>query len=517
MFKKILNVFLCLSLLLQNIAFAIPVLAEETNNPIIKVNGIYQGDEIASLDESDSYIIDKFAKVYLDFELENVSAGDDYYIKIDYYGGGSGFQYNNSNHIRENIRLYIMYKNDNLFDIDIKVCDDWNCSKIYASETVKLKLDYFDEIKDSYTIISDIKQGDKIINTTYENSVKIIHLNNKQNISYKITGKNLIDDADYYYKSGSYKGSELESGIIQTQLTNLGTHSSGLNQHTFLEDIDIMLPVKYYDGTNIYDYFTIEYEEDNTLPYYNYNLIYTNFENEEIKQFDLENRDNFYVINSNYHNVNNPLSLKVNGNNYADKDYLVSVKVKKGDTTIYNNSVNVNGLILNNGYKLELTNLTLELNKSILAGKIYDVYVEVDGVVIEQKYKYNSVGKNAHVSSNIFFENGKKNLSLFRGTGDDFFVGGIYDTNKNVFTKYSSVYIRYVGENFNDNESYEYILEYGDFEENTFDSTFNYEVELSKGQINGQKLNTTGLLFQVDNYKNYKNPTYKLTIKKVKR
>ena len=71
-----------------------------------------------------------------------------------------------------------------------------------------------------------------------------------------------------------------------------------------------------------------------------------------------------------------------------------------------------------------------------------------------------------------------------------------------------------MGDNFNNNDTYEYILEYGGYIENTEFYARNYEVELKQGQVKGSELNTIGLLFKVDNYKNYENPTYKLTIKK---
>ena len=168
-----------------------------------------------------------------------------------------------------------------------------------------------------------------------------------------------------------------------------------------------------------------------------------------------------------------------------------------------------------NGYEIELKDLVLELNKEEdLNAGLYEFYVEVDDIITKQEYKYNSLGKDAYLSSNIFFENGKKNLSAFKGDRDYFYGSGIYDTNKDVFTKYSSIYLRYMGDNFNNNDTYEYILEYGGYIENTEFYARNYEVELKQGQVKGSELNTIGLLFKVDNYKNYENPTYKLTIKK---
>lgn len=523
MIKKFLNVFMCIGLLMQNFLFVIPVMAEEVKEPTIKINGIYQGDNLAEIDEDGNYIIDKYNKVILDFELENINTTDDYYVRfMEENGGGPGGVYNNLQGYRGQIYFNnLRYADDEIFTYEIKICDEWECNKQYASETINLKLTYFDDIKDSKIKISDIKQGNKDINAKdTDDHVKRIYLNNKQNISFKLTGENLIDNAEYKISGGAiqneliYKGSELEQGIDFNFYTNLETAPYSLWINTSINDIQIETPLKYSDGNTTYDYFNILLIEDDTLPSYSSKLIYTNFEDTEIKKSDIEYRE-YFIINSNFHNANNTLSLSVNGNDYIDKDYPVSVEVKKGNSTIYNKELNVNGLLLNNGYEIELKDLVLELNKEEdLNAELYEFYVEVDDIITKQEYKYNSLGKDAYLSSNIFFENGKKNLSAFRGDGNYFYGSGIYDTNKDVFTKYSSIYLRYMGDNFNDNDTYEYILEYGGYIENTESYARDYEVELKQGQVKGSELNTIGLLFKVDNYKNYENPTYKLTIKK---
>ena len=523
MIKKFLNVFMCIGLLMQNFLFVIPVMAEEVKEPTIKINGIYQGDNLAEIDEDGNYIIDKYNKVILDFELENINTTDNYYVKfMDENGSGSGGMYNNLKGYRQQVYFNNLYHaDDEIFTYEIKICDEWECKKQYASEKINLKLTYFNDIKDSKIKISDIKQGNKVINAEgTDNYTKYIYLNNKQNISFKLTGENLIDNAEYKIYGGTfqnefiYKGSELEQGIDFNFYTNLENSLSSFWINTSLNDIQLETPLKYSDGNTTYDYFNILLIEDDTLPSYSSKLIYTNYEDTEIKKSDIKYRE-YSIINSNFHNANNTLSLRVNGNNYIDKDYPVSVEVKKGNSTVYNKELNVNGLLLNNGYEIELNDLVLELNKEEdLNAKLYEFYVKVDDIITKQEYKYNSLGKDAYFSSNIFFENGKKNLSAFRGDGNYFYNSGIYDTNKDVFTKYSSIYLRYMGDNFNDNDTYEYTLEYGDYIENTEFYSRDYEVELKQGQVKGSKLNTIGLLFKVDNYKNYKNPTYKLTIKK---
>lgn len=514
MIKKFLNVFMCIGLLMQNFLFVIPVIAEETKKPTIKINGIYQENQLAESDEDGAYIIDKYEKAVLDLELENVDDTKDYYVKIVNENGGiSGSPY------EQQLDFYIS-KYQEIQKYTIKICENWECEEVFATKDFSIKLSFYNDIINSYIIVSDVKQGDKNIEIKdrTDDYYQYLYLNKYQNISFKVTGVNLIDDAMYRISSGNeehyYTGTELESGVNLVYRSNLYSLE---NHSTFwigarMKGLELDCSTKYYDGNDYYDYFNMTYIEED-LTNYNPSIVYTNFRDKEIIKSEVEYRD-FYIINSNYHNVDNTLSLNIDGEKYEDKDYSVSVEIIKDKTPIYNKKIDVNGLLLNDGYTFELDNLTLELNKKILDAELYELYVEIDDIVMKKEYNYNSIGKDVYLSANIFFENGKKNLSAFRGDGNYFFGSGIYDTNRDVFTKYSSVYLRFMGENFDYNDTYEYVLEYGNFEDNVSFTERNYEVELKSGEVKGEVLNTTGILFKVDNYKNFANPTYKLTVKK---
>lgn len=514
MLKKILNAIICLGLIMQNFAFIFQVEAEEINTPNIKTSDIYQGNKKAKLDDNNNFVIDNYDDVYLDLKLENIEESKDYYIKLENKQNSIGFMYDDSYQDKTKLNFHYLNDSNGILTYNIKVCDNWECNKVYASKAINVKIDYFDKIKNSKVIISDINQGDNNFETKDEYGYKNIYLNNKQTISLKLTGENLIDDASYVVNGDGlqsnliYSGSELKKGVEVKYYPTL--RSSSFNINVELQDIQIQPKIKYNDGTKTYDYFQIILNEDENLQSYSYNLFYTNYMNKIIKKSDLEYKE-YYIINSNYHNDKNTLSLNINGNKYLDKDYQITISVKQANNTIYNKKLNVNGLLLNNGYQIELDGLALELNKDE-NGELYEFYVDVDNAVTKQEYKYNSVGKDAYISSNIFFENGKKNLSVFRGDGNYFFNSGIYDTNKDVFTKYNSIFLRYMGSNLNNDETYEYILEYGNFNESN--NSRNYEVTLKTGKVTGFLLNTIGLLFKVDNNKNYINPVYKLTLKK---
>ena len=90
-----------------------------------------------------------------------------------------------------------------------------------------------------------------------------------------------------------------------------------------------------------------------------------------IVKSDIEYRD-YYIIDSDFHNENNSLTYVIEGNNYLDKDYLVSIEVKKGNITVYGRGKRVNGLLLNEGYNLVTVSELLYYNDiKIEPGKVY--------------------------------------------------------------------------------------------------------------------------------------------------
>ena len=511
MYKKFLNLLLCIGLLMQSFLFAIPVMAEEIKDIDIIINGIYQDDVMAELDDDGNYLIDKYGEVILDLSLKNSNNNEDYYVQINTDNSSYSSKYYKRHELQINGDKEVQ-------NFEIKIFDTWDCQNLLATKTINIKLDYFNEIKDSYILISDIKQGGvDLIGEEVATDYRKVTLNNKQNIEFKITGMNLIDDVEYGVSImgmySKYKGSELEKGLNLVNYTNI-EQNSHFWVDTFIEGVRIHIPSKYSDGVTTYDNFNIELNNDIYYLNYDSKLIYTNYPDVEIKKSDVEYK-NYYVVDSAYHNQNNSLSYFVKVESCLDIDYNLSVEVKKRDSIIYKKDEKVHGHRLTEGHNIILDNFVMELNEDEgFDAELYSFYISLDDVYTKNEFKYNSIGEDVAISSNIFFENGKKNLSVFRGIGNSFFISGIFDTNKDVFNKFSSIYLRYIGENFKPNDTYDYVLEYGYYNDNSEMYDVRYENVLEKGKIDGNTFNTTGILFNVNNYKNYKNPTYKLTIKK---
>ena len=499
--KKYLGIILlCIGIIFQGNC---NVLASEV--PTIKIEGIKQGSNWLEK-EGEAYLVTGFEYLHLYYDVENYDGENDYYLKtiVDNSYGGTGRYYGQTDEI-----VTVPY-NKEIVTYSISLCSDWDCNEVLTSDSIEIKLAYYDEIKDNALYVTKVMQGEKEVKPDEYGQLK---LNDKEDIILTIKGMNLIDDLEYtlstYWslENNEYLGSELEEGIELFHPTNIYDTVS-LNFR--VDEMSFSLPTYYYDGENVSS-LRFSYNEDENIPNIESKLIYTNYDNIDILESDDEYSD-VLIVNSRYHNENNPLAYQIKGTNYLDRDYKVKVQVLRYGEVIYTSEDNVNGLLLNEGYNYELEDLVMELETKIEEGDIYIIYLSVGSISTKNEVKYNSVGKDARVNAGIFYENGIKNLSAFRGNGSYYFSGGIYDTNIEVFSKYSYVYLHFLGNNFDDNTEYQYVLDYGYFIDG-MNSAKTYEKVLTTGNIKGRILNNVGALFQVNNPSNYENPTYRFTVK----
>ena len=480
---------------------------KQGNNTLEKENGVY----IAPYTDGLEFLI----------SIENFDPDNDYYfVKVTSESGriNEGYSYPSiyGNTISPNF-------DSETEELTVSLCDNYSCNNLYTYETVKVKLLLFNQLKNQKIFFYDVKQGG---NTVTPNSYGGFVFNNKQDVTLKVKGENLIADREYSVSTGSfYKillGSELEEGIEVTH----NTYGSGyFNISFYLEGTtsSLNLTTYYYDGENyqgngdngIYFYFSfsdMSYDKS-----YESALKYKNYPDVEIEEADNVYRD-YYIVSTEYHNNENPLSYFIQGNGYEDTDYTINIWViKDGDERIYNHTATINGLEINQGCEITLSDFTMPLvteldneGGGVYGMPLYEIYVSVDYVSESVQARYNSVGRDVNLQAEIFFENGKKNLASFRGFGNS----GMYDTNQDVFRKYSKIYINFLGENFNDDDEYNYILEYGRYLETDENYEVNYPTVLKTGTVSGEILNNVGLFFELRNDSNYDHPTYRLIIKK---
>lgn len=528
--KKILNVFLCMGLLLQNFAFAIPVLAEELEQESIEIISITQdGKELAQ--ENGIYQVSDNKELVANYKIKSTNNSKKYVLETKYnsnnsssfyfYGNNTDLIYNDSN-IKFNSNsptseiTYNLYefidKEENAVDENLKLLT-----------TTKFKMTYtkYDElnIANSKLYITEVSQGGNIIEPKVinENHSYGYNLNDTQNVVLKIKGENLNDTMKYHIYSntsypseylGSYTGAELKNGI-QVEVPIKQDEYKSIQINIRLEIFYDTIMAKYKNDNGYDCYAEFNFSKNENLEDYTTSITYKNYAEKEILKANTWNT--LYLVSSKYHNSNNALAVKVNGQNFQDKDYNVSIDIIRDNKNVYTKNLNVNGLLLNDGYNIELDGFTSSEEKTYNEIKdMYNIKTKINYTSHTTSYMYSYSEKHPNISSEIFYENGKKNLSTFRGDGSYYFSSGFAETHKDTFTKFNNMYIRYLGTDFEDNITYDYEFNYG-----YSDNQGGYEKgeTLKTGKISGKDLNRNGLMFEVNNKNNYNWPSYRLTIK----
>lgn len=523
MIKKFLNVFMCIGLLMQNFLFIIPVMAEETQKEELVINSITQnGEELEVVDGV--YQVDSLEQIIINYTIKNPITTKRYDLENWDTDGGSSNSFSGLTgdytsedwNVKLDINNEISYITYNLYggeDEDKELLDTYKLT---------FKFTKFNEynLANSKLYITEIKQGGNVITPNVENG-SIYEFNKTQDITLNIKGKNFAKDITYplyanmnsRYPIGEYTGEELNNGLeVNFKVKNESSLSADV--YVGYDAFSRRIYAKPLScGDDYYCYLHHTFIDTNNVSDYNITFSYTNYEDKKVKsinEFD-EYYHNMYIVSSKYHNENNPLAININGKNYLDKDYDVKINIIRDRETLYTKDVKVNGLLLNDGYSIKLDNFVSSKDKTYNEEKDkYVVETIIDYTTSQTDYMYGYSENYSTIKSEIFFENGKKNLSTFRGDGSYYFNSGFADTNKDAFAKYNNIYLRYVGKYFENNLTYDYELSYG-FSDNK-GGLEKVEV-LKSGSINGGLLNTIGLMFAVDNKNNYRYPTYRLEVK----
>jgi len=521
--KKNIGNFLFLLILLSIVCHKTGVLAEEVTEPSFEIISVTQGDEELKTNPEGIYVIttaDDY--LYLNIGASNIDKDKLYIIETSNNGHKQSRSYSGNSLLTEDasMNFEVSYTNNDLV-YEIALCEfnnEYNCADeaIIDTKTIKVMLDEELNMANRYLNIIEIKQGDKVIEPV-GTSVYYYMLNNFQDVHIKLQGENLVDDMIYYvedfssYQRNKYTGLELEAGLEFVVPINGGRNFSiswGLGELFY----SLPITFKHSDGNNYETY--IQYEDDETISTFDFKLNYTNYPDVMIKNEDeYTSYYNYKVIGSMYHNKDNSLSINITGNNYEDDlEYDFTLLVGREDREpIYQKDLKITGRQLKTGYQLELSDLLLELSKTNEDLKLYEIILKDEYSTVIKRYKYTSVlDDNLVINANIYYGDGKMNLAAFKGTGDDFGGGGFYETFNTAFNN-SSMYLRYLSENLDNLKEYDYVLEYGTYNYDTWE--FTYDEVVKSGKVSGLILNNRGLFFKVDNKNNYQEVAYRLTIK----
>ena len=480
----------------------------------LTITRVAQG-ETNSLNKVDGvYIAPGRVSLYVYLGISNYNPKDEYYIGL---GSGVSRYYPN-----EGIHVRLDEFENETEDFTVKLCADWECDEIVTFTSLKVRLTQYNAVMNQKIYFYDVKQAGTSIPMGDSGAFNI---NNQQEVTVMMKGENLINGAKYILSLGDYTGrrevtaSALAAGVLVT-----GDPKDSGWLHVSVEIDDFQLDPQYYDGTDYYyegqqiGYNTIYFNFNTSETYnksYEATLKYKNYPDIEIEVAD-EYYVERYAINSNYHNSNNPLRYYIEGSGYDNTNYTVNVKVLQDyENEIYNHDFTVSGSDLNSGTNIDLTGFALpfpddidELTNGTNGMPWFYFYITIDHVKTSMVSVYNSAGSNLSVDAEIFFENGKKNLSVFRGFGNS----GMYDTNVDVFRKYSKIYMNFMGTGFEDDEEYNYYVDYGYYTEGT--DLLNFPNTVTSGKVTGEILNNVGVFVELNNSKNYQHPTYRFYVKK---
>jgi len=518
--KKILNILICLGLLLQNFAFSITVYASESKIDSISSINVKQGDNVLSLNE-DVYNITEFNEdINVSFNVELSKDPESYAIFIYKNGSMNGMIPN----VSEGEYSYSQIKlssDTNRVDYKFSLCERemHSCKTELDSITYSFTYDKTYALSQDNIFYTDIIQdGESVIPKVTDYGYKFI-LKPDKDITLKIKGVNLLDDVNYIIMKNTdmevipliYKGSELENGVeisINVLEDQTISYVSGLKLFEFNT-------IKYQlDGNNYF--FTYQYYDDSEVETFTSELIYTNHSDIIMNKYNDETNEDkeYYVIDNTYYNGEETLSLNLIGKYYSDKFYDMSIKVTYGEEIIYTKNDRVNGLDLmetEGGYKVELDGLDLKSLDDYNNLNKYNISVTIGDYTQEHDYKYSVGNKKYSIKETIFYGNGDKTINSHAGWGTVYGNGGVYTINKEALNKYS-MYLHYLGDNFDVNKVYTYVLEYGN-ELDRSDRGIENSEKIYEGSISGSIFNTSGIAFNVSNEKNYVSPAYRLTIK----
>ncbi len=510
--KKVLEIILCFGLFINNFLFMIPTVHAEE---IFEINSLIQNDKEIELKDG-IYEINDINKIYVNYTIKNYDNSKSYCLErvvngsrttediissvyTDTYNGKDWFLLLDKESAVNNI-VYNIYEKP----MESNNKDEY---RLIASQELTIKVNFYNETNPSISnlILEELYQNGEVITPVLEDENCVFEVNNLQNITFKLKGENLKDSINYPIlinnNTYNYSGAELKKGVLLEIPIN-GLDRLILSMKFNIYDYNVNL--KYKANDKLYNV-SLNMVNDESIPNYQSSLIYKNNPTNNIYF-----TGDYYVVSSKYHNENNPLAVVIDGNNFMNKDYNVTLNIMRGNNKVYQKTINVNGLDLNNKYTLDLDDFISSTEKKYTDEDKYTIKININELEKNINYYYTYFEKKVNISSDLFYENGQKNLSVFMGDGGFYFSSGTYETNKDVFNKYSNIYIRYLGRDFDESLNYTYELYYDNI--NDDGDTLNSNL-ITSGSVNGRDLNHNGLTFKVDNHENYNIPKYRLVIK----
>ena len=486
--KKILFIILLMIISISNV-YAL------TDEEKLQILNIKQGNNELKI-ENEKYIIEDYNKsLFLNYKIINYNKKKKYLliIKNDL---DEEETINYENIFNETSLDWIYASNlheDTTYEYTLCIAksdNDNTCQKELDKKIVVLSFkDYNKLSKNSKLRVKKVVQGNKEIfpEADQYNLNYYYNLNSKELVTISLKGENFVNDIiyrindDYHIYNHSegtgglfYTGKEINDGITVSIPCSLGycqgiyatmdaINDSAIFNTIIVNDEEKTVHFNTYDDESIYDY----------------NAFMTYDDKEE----------SIFEIDPDIYNIDKTMNVLIDGNNFLNKDYSVSIEVSHNDNLVYEDNLVVNGLLLNNNYRYKIKNLPLNYFKSY-NDTPYQVLVKVDYIYKKIGFVYIYPGT---IDLELYYGKDSKKINFTFGSGDlhgSFSGCHIKPSDINVDNK---IKIQYSGSLFDDNKIYKYKILY---EPSNKYSISDNAITLKEENISGYELNNNGIIFE---------------------
>jgi len=495
------------------------VKADTTDDKIIEIVGIRQGDELIKPDENGDFFITSYDELlYIEYIIHNIDniIKDDkiYVVNGSSYGKYYGYEIKNNGHYSGYIHLE---KNNEVkkFTLQLYECqdeDDCYSEDALADISFDIHFDFWNDIDDLKINIDTIMQGDKVLTPMKINEYQEyqLEINGVEDLKFKFKGSGFSENKDYIISFSDIKyilsGKELNTGAIvsisQNEIMKVTRNyqwslSSALSIPIFGDEF-----IETNDGGGS---FYLKIYKDESVKSFDTKLKYKNYKDTEIV-LRSENKDSYsdrYSVNPTYHNDNNELLVFIKGKGYLNQDYDVVVSVTDNRANeLYSKQITLNGHQINDGYEVLLDDFTMKFPDDLFKDDYYKVKTKIGNTTSNIDCFY---GYNVSIISNLLYPNGQRALTDYNYGFTDYLRTYVYEAHNDLFKINEKMYMYYVGKNFENNVVYNYEFYLYDGVVSTL---------ITKNKISGLRLNTGGLKLEINNQKSYSGIEYLLVIKK---
>ena len=351
------------------------------SNLDINIIGVKQGNHYLEY-KNGKYIIDSDnEEIYVVYEVNDEFNSEDYSILLS--SEDANFEdYTIGEEVGYNLYSLRLYLSDTSPDTnyELKICKEYyDCSETLVSKNFTVNYPNFTENYEKPIFeLTKVVQGGIELVPTYDEYISQYNINSYEDLTLNIKAKNLLPNLkytityfqhkNYYdYEEVQYTSEQLMDGItinvntlmantIDIKLSN-AIYGNVISLKEYANDMYYRVSFNKDSMDDLNYELSLKYTGDEMFgSYWAYNIM---------DRLIYERDGNFYLV--------------IDGNNYLDKDYNVSINISDKNGRIYQKNITVNGLLLNDEYKVLIEDINLKYAKNYSElGSEYRIDVKID-------------------------------------------------------------------------------------------------------------------------------------------